>query len=319
MKVFITRKIPVAAKNMLAENGISVGVFPHDRIITKQELIKSAKNADGIISLLTEKFDKEVLDSLTKCKVIANYAVGFNNIDIEYAKSKGIVVTNTPDVLTDATAEIAVSLVLACARRIPESDKFIRDGKFKGWEPDLLKGVQLSNKTFGLVGCGRIGQATARRIKGFGCKIIYYNRTKKDEFENEIGAKKVSLNTLMKRADIVSIHLPLNSDTHQLLNKEKLDLLKSNAILVNTARGEIIDEKYLIKLLKKNKINSAGFDVYENEPKINPELLTLQNVVLLPHIGSATVETRDEMAKLTAINVINVLHGKRPKTPVNSI
>lgn len=319
MKVFITRKIPIAAKELLTKNGFTVVVFPYNRVITKQELIKYAKNADGIISLLTEKFDKEVLDNLPKCKVIANYAVGFNNIDIDYATSKKIVITNTPKVLTDATAEIAASLVLACARRIPESDKFMRDEKFKGWEPELFKGVQLTGKTFGLVGCGRIGQATAKRIKGFGCKIIYYNRTKKSEFENEVGAKKVSLNTLMKKSDIVSIHLPLNSETNQLLNKEKLDLLKPNSILINTARGEIIDEKYLIKLLKTNKINSAGFDVYENEPKINPQLLKLSNVVLLPHIGSATVETRDEMAKLAATNVIKVLNGKRPKTPVNSI
>ena len=316
MKVFITRKIPLIAKELLVKNGFTVKIFPHDRIITKEELLKNAKNADAIIALLTEKFDKEILDKLTNCKIIANYAVGFNNIDIDYAKSKKITITNTPSVLTDATAEIAASLVLACARRIPESDKFMREGKFKGWEPSLFKGVQLTGKTFGLVGCGRIGQATAKRIKGFGCKIIYYNRTKKSEFEKEVGAKKVSLDKVMRTADIVSIHLPLNQSTTQLLDKNKLDMLKANAIIVNTARGEIIDEKYLIKLLKKNKIHSAGFDVYENEPKVNPELLTLKNVVLLPHIGSGTIETRDEMAKLAANNVINVLKNKKPITPV---
>ena len=319
MKVFITRKIPSIAKELLVKNGFTVKIFPHDRIITKAELIKDAKNADGIIALLTEKFDREILDSLLKCKVISNYAVGFNNIDIDYATSKKITVTNTPKVLTDATAEIAASLVLACARRIPESDRFMRDGKFNGWEPALFKGVQLTGKTFGLVGCGRIGQATARRIKGFGCKIIYYNRSKKSKFEKEVGAKQVSLNKLMKTSDILSIHLPLNSATNQLLDRTKLDLLKSNAIVVNTARGEIIDEKYLIKLLKKSKIHSAGFDVYENEPIVNPDLLTLENVVLLPHIGSGTTETRDEMAKLVANNVINVLKGLGPITPVNVI
>lgn len=317
MNVFITRKISSVAKNLLLKNGFKVKVFPHDRIITKAELIKNAKNADAIIALLTEKYDKEVIDQLANCKIIANYAVGFNNIDLEYAKLKGIVVTNTPDVLTDSTAEIAVSLILACARRIPESDRFMRNNKFKGWEPELLKGVQLSGKTFGLIGAGRIGQATAKRIKGFGCKIIYYNKSKKLEFEKELGAKKVSLDQLLKRSDLISIHLPLNSSTKLLVDKSKLELLKPNSIIVNTARGEIIDEKHLIKMLKKNRIFGAGFDVYENEPLVNPELLKLNNVVLLPHIGSSTNETRDKMAELAAINVINVLNGKKAITPVN--
>jgi glyoxylate reductase len=317
MNVFITRKISSVAKNLLLKNGFKVKVFPHDRIITKAELIKNAKNADAIIALLTEKYDKEVIDQLANCKIIANYAVGFNNIDLEYAKLKGIVVTNTPDVLTDSTAEIAVSLILACARRIPESDRFMRNNKFKGWEPELLKGVQLSGKTFGLIGAGRIGQATAKRIKGFGCKIIYYNKSKKLEFEKELGAKKVSLDQLLKRSDLISIHLPLNSSTKLLVDKSKLELLKPNSIIVNTARGEIIDEKHLIKMLKKNRIFGAGFDVYENEPLVNPELLKLNNVVLLPHIGSSTNETRDKMAELAARNVINVLNGKKAITPAN--
>lgn len=317
MNVFITRKLPNLAKEILEKNGIQVKVFPHDRIITREELKKNAKNADGIIALLTEKYDKEMINALPNCKVIANYAVGFNNIDIDYAKSKGVIITNTPNVLTDATAEIAASLVVACARRIPEGEKLMRDGKFKGWEPELLKGVQLSGKTFGIIGAGRIGQATARRLKGFGCKIIYYNKSKKVDFENEFGAKKVSLNKLLKTADIISIHLPLNTDTKLLLDKEKLELLKPRAIIVNTARGEIIDEKYLIKMLKKGRIFSAGFDVYDKEPLVNPELLKLANVVLLPHLGSATLETRDEMAKLAAKNIINVLSGKKAITPVN--
>lgn len=317
MKVFITRKIPNSAKDLLDKNGFTVKVFPHNRIITKDELVKNAKDADGIIALLTEKYDKEIIDQLPKCKIIANYAVGFNNIDIEYAKSKGIIVTNTPKILTDATAEIAVSLVIACARRITEAEQYMRNGKFKGWEPELLHGIQLTGKTFGIIGAGRIGQAAARRIKGFGCKIIYYNRSKKNEFEKELGAKKVTLDKLMKTADIISVHLPLNTITKGLINKEKLELMKANAIVVNTARGEIVDEKHLIKMLKKGRIFSAGFDVYENEPIVNPELFKLKNVVLLPHIGSATIETRNKMAELTALNVINVLSGKNPITPVN--
>ena len=183
MKVFITRKIPEVAEKYLRENGIKVKVFPEDRIILRDELIDNCKEVEGIISLLTEKFDQEVLDELKKCKIISNYAVGFNNIDVEYAKSKGIVVTNTPDVLTDATAEIAVALILACARRITESDRFMRDNNFKGWRPDLFKGIQLNNKILGIVGAGRIGRATARRMYGFGCKIVYFNRSRKNNFE----------------------------------------------------------------------------------------------------------------------------------------
>jgi glyoxylate reductase len=317
MKVFITRKISSVAKELLQQEGISVKEYSENKAISRQELIKNAKDADGIISLLTEKFDEELIDKLEKCKIIANYAVGFNNIDIKYAKSKGIVVTNTPDVLTDATAEIAVSLVLACARRIVESDNFMREKKFVGWEPKLYQGIQLTGKTIGIIGIGRIGQATARRLKGFGCKIIYYNKSKKHEFEKELNAKKVSLSKLMSTSDIISIHLPLNSSTKQLLSKEKLELLKPTAILINSARGEIINEKHLIKMLKQKRIFAAGFDVYENEPDYNEKLLKLKNVVLLPHIGSATFETRDKMAELTAKNVINVLRGKKPITPVN--
>ncbi len=316
MKVFISRKIPVLAKNILIKNGITVKEFPHDRTITREELLEHASNADGIISTLNEKYDKEVIDQLKNCKIIANYAVGFNNIDIQYAKSKNISVTNTPNVLTDATAEIAVSLILSCARRIPESEIFMREDKFIGWEPELFLGVQLTGKTVGIIGAGRIGMATAKRMKAFDCKIVYYNRTKKLKFENEFGAKKVSLEKLLKISDIISIHLPLNSETNGLINKEKLKLLKSTAIVVNTARGEIIDENYLIVMLKKKKIYSAGFDVYKNEPNFNKELIKMQNVVLLPHIGSATIETRNKMAELVAKNVANVLLGKKALTPV---
>ncbi len=316
MKIFITRKIQPVAKELLEKEGFKVTVFNKNRPITKEELLKKAKDADAIISLLTEKFDKEVIDQLPKCKIIANFAVGYNNIDVKYANEKGIIVTNTPDVLTEATAETAVSLILACAKRIPEVDRFVRENKFKGWEPELFIGVELKNKTVGIIGAGRIGYETAKRIKAFGTKIIYYNRSRKENFEKELNAKKVSLNKLLKTADIISLHIPLNSETHHLLNKDNLQLLKPTAILVNTARGEVVDEKYLIRMLKKKKIFSAGFDVYENEPNLNPELFKLANVVLLPHIGSATNESRSAIAELAAKNVIRVLKGKKPVTPV---
>ena len=316
MKVLITRKIPSIAKELLIQNGIEVKESSLKRPLTKIELIKFAKDADGILSLLSDKFDKEVIDQLPKCKVIANYAVGFNNIDISYAKKRGIIITNTPDVLTDATAEIAVSLILACSRRIVESENYMRQLKFKGWEPELFLGIQLSGKKAGIIGAGRIGQATAKRLKAFGCEILYYGKSKKPNFEKETNAEKVDLNILMKSSDFISIHLPLNSETKNLLDKEKLDLLKPTAIIVNTARGEILDEKYLIELLKNKKIFSAGFDVYENEPKLNKALFKLKNVVLLPHIGSATFETRNKMAELAAKNILNILNGKDALTPV---
>ncbi len=317
MKVYITRKISSVAKKLLQNEGILVEEYSGGKAIPRKQLVKNVKEVDGIISLLTEKIDRELIDNLKNCKIIANYAVGFNNIDIKYANSKGIIVTNTPDVLTDATAEIAVSLVLTCARRIVESDQFMRGKKFTGWEPKLYQGIQLTGKTIGIIGAGRIGQATAKRLKSFGCKIIYFNKSRKFEFEKELNAKKVSLNKLMKTSDVVSIHLPLNQQTKNLLNKEKLELLKTSAIIVNTARGEIMDEKYLVTMLNKKRIFGAGFDVYENEPNYNEELLKLENTVLLPHIGSATFETRDKMAELAAKNVINVLKGKKSITPIN--
>lgn len=317
MKILITRKLPGNIEKQLRREGFTVSTFKEDRPITHKEFIEKGKIADAIISLLTDKINKSVIDQLKKCKVIANYAVGYNNIDIEYAKSKGIVVTNTPDILTDATADLAVSLVLACARKIVDGEKFMRSKKFKGWEPQLFLGVELKGKTVGIIGAGRIGQATAKRLKAFGTKITYYSRKEKPEFEIETGATKSTLNSLLKNSDIISLHIPLTNETENLLNAQKLNLLKPNAILINTARGEVLDEKYLIKMLKKKKIHSAGFDVYDGEPRVNKELLKLDNVVLLPHLGSATIEARTKMAELCAENVYRVLKGKSPKTPVN--
>ncbi|MDP3582204.1 MAG: NAD(P)-dependent oxidoreductase, partial [Ignavibacteria bacterium] len=229
---------------------------------------------------------------------------------------KNLVVTNTPYVLTDATADLTVALILACARRLREGEQMMRENKFDGWKPNMLLGFDLKGKTVGIIGAGRIGRATARRLKGFGVKIIYFDRKKRDEFETEFLSTRVNLKELMKKSDIISVHLPLSKETHHILNKENLSLMRKTAVIVNTSRGEIIEEKALIKLLKLKKIFAAGFDVYENEPNINPELRTLENVFLLPHIGSATVETRAAMALLAANNIINVLNGNEPITPI---
>lgn len=316
MKVFITRKLPGEPEKLLKKNGFKVSVYKEDKAIPRDEFLDKSKDADAVLSLLTEKIDKEAIDNFSKCKIVANCAVGFNNIDVQYAKVKNLVVTNTPYVLTDATADLTVALILACARRLREGEQMMRENKFDGWKPNLLLGFDLKGKTVGIIGAGRIGRSTARRLKGFGVKIIYFDRKKRDEFETEFLSTRVNLKELMKKSDIISVHLPLSKETHHLINKENLSLMKKTAVIVNTSRGDIIEEKALIKLLKQNKIFAAGFDVYENEPNINPELRTLENVFLLPHIGSATVESRAAMALLAANNIINVLNGKEPITPI---
>lgn len=316
-KVFITSQIPEIGIELLIKKGFLVDVFNGKNQIKSGELIKRAKDSSALITLLSDKINKEIIDHLSETKIIANYAVGFNNIDIEYARQKGIIVTNTPDVLTESTADLTLALILACSRRIYEGIELVRRRKFKGWAPKLLLGKELNDKTVGIIGMGRIGFAVAKRVRAFGCKIIYFSRKRNIIAEDVTKAKKVSLNELMKKSDIITIHIPLNVHTRNLINKEKLDLMKKDAIIINTARGEVIDENYLIDMLKNKKIFSAGFDVYQNEPKVNPELLKLENVIALPHIGSATYEARNKMSELVAKNVIAVLSGKRPLTPVN--
>jgi glyoxylate reductase len=316
MQVYFTREIPVIAETLLKKKGITPVVYRKNNPIPKTTLIRNIRNADALISLLSDKIDISIIDAMPKCKVIANYAVGYNNIDVVYAKSKGIIVTNTPDVLTESTAEITLALTLACSRRLPEGQEMMKENKFKGWSPKLLLGIELTGKYFGIIGAGRIGTATAIRAKAFGTKILYCSNHKNQLLETLTGASKVSLPKLLSISDVISLHLPLTPESFHLLNKNNLKLLKPTAILVNTARGEIVDENELIKILKNNKIFAAGFDVYENEPNINPDLLKLNNVVLLPHVGSGTVEARNKMAELAAKNVIAVLSGKKPITVV---
>lgn len=315
MKVFITREIPEAAYNLLKNKKIDVKVYSEEKPIPYQVLKKEVQDVDGVISLLTDRFDEEMINSMNSCKIIANYAVGYNNINISYANKKGITVSNTPDVLTNSTADLAMTLVLACSRRLVEGVDIMRKKRFNGWQPRLLLGIELNGKNFGIIGAGRIGTAVAKRASGFGVNLLYYDGRENPEIES-IGGEKVSLKFLLKNSDIISVHLPLTDNTYHLLNKERLSLIKPSAVLVNTARGEIVDENELISMLRENKLFSAGFDVYENEPKLHPELYNLNNVVLLPHIGSATMDARTEMAKLAAENIISVLSGKGAITPV---
>ncbi|HEY6906774.1 MAG TPA: D-glycerate dehydrogenase [Ignavibacteriaceae bacterium] len=315
MKVFITREIPGTASDLLKSKNIKVKTYKGDKPIPYKLLKKEVKEVEGIISLLTDKIDEEMIDSMNRCKVIANYAVGYNNINVPYADSKGIIVTNTPDVLTDSTADLAFALILACSRRVIEGEEIMRKKKFKGWQPKLLLGIELKGKNFGIIGTGRIGTAVAKRAAGFGVKILYYDN-KENTLINSLGVKKVGLDILLKNSDIITLHLPLNEMTFHLLDKKRLQLLKRTAVFINTARGELVEENELINMLKRGRIFSAGFDVYENEPHINPELYKLRNVVLLPHLGSATEDSRGNMARLAAENVIAVLKGNSPITPV---
>ncbi len=319
MKVFITKELPGNPEKMLRKNGFKVTIHKGNRPVSRRELIKESADADALICLLTDKIDREIIAGLKKCRVIANVAVGFNNIDIGAATEKNIIVTNTPDILTDATADLTMALLLAAARRIPEGERMMRANAFKGWKPDLLLGVELKNKILGIAGAGRIGSAVAQRAKAFGMKIIYTDHKQNPVIDIEEGAEMVPLNTLLKKSDIISFHLPLNQTTRHILNCANIKHLKRNAIIINTSRGEIIEEECLIKALKEKKILAAGLDVYENEPEINKEFLKLENVVLLPHIGSATRETRANMASLAAVNVLNILKGKEAQTPVNRI
>jgi glyoxylate reductase len=317
-KVFVTRKILEEGLNMLRER-YDVEVSDYDGIIPREMLLKKVKGADALLSLLTDNIDAEVMDPAgPNLKIIANYAVGYNNIDVEEATKRGIMVTNTPGVLTETTADFAWTLLMAIARRIVEADKFVREGKFRGWEPMLLLGTDVFGATLGIVGFGRIGQAMARRALGFNMRVLYYDNSRIDEqIEKELKATFVDLPTLLKESDFVTLHVPLTKQTHHLIGEKELKMMKKDAYLINTARGPAVDEKALVKALKEGWIKGAALDVFENEPEIEPELLKLDNVVLAPHIASASYATRSKMSVMVAENIIKALNGEVPPNLVN--
>lgn len=316
-RVFVTRKIPEEGIDLLKKH-FTVRVFQSDRIITKEELLRNAKDCQYLLCLLTDPIDSEVLHKLN-LKGIANYAVGYNNIDIKTATQLDIPVCNTPGVLTEATADLTWALLLSLSRKIVLADSFIRDGKFSGWGPMLFLGGDFYGKTLGIIGLGRIGTAVARRAKGFGMKVIYYNRTSNEQAEKELSAKKVPLDFLLKRADYVSLHCPYTKETYHLIDEDELSMMKKEAYLVNTARGKVINEQALIRSLKKKKIAGAALDVYYDEPTVSDELKNLPNVVLTPHIGSASIQTRTKMAIMAAENLIAIAEGKQPPNLVNKV
>lgn len=314
--VYVTRKLPEGGLAHLEEVH-QVEVNAHDRPLTREELLEVVSKFDAVICLLSDSIDSAVINAAKgRVRIFANYAVGYDNIDIAAAASAGIHVSNTPGVLTDATADIAWALLLAAARRIVPAHNYTRAGNFKGWHPTEFLGQDFFGSTLGIVGAGRIGQAVARRAKGFGMKVLYFNRSAKPEFEDECGAGRVSLETLLKESDFISLHAPLTEETRNMLDARRLDMLKPTAVLVNTARGPIMDEEHLAKMLRSGRLAGAGLDVYAREPVIHPDLMDLDNVVLLPHIGSASWRTRLKMANMCADNVLAVLSGKLPLNPV---
>jgi glyoxylate reductase len=317
-KIVVTRRIPEPAVEMLREAG-DVWVSPDDRPLEVSELHDAIAGADVVVTLLHDKVDDAFLDAAgDQLRAVCNVAVGFDNIDVPAATKRGVLVTNTPAVLTEATADLAMTLILAVTRRIGEGERIIRAREPWSWHMFMLLGTGLQGKTLGVVGMGAIGQSLARRAKAFGMEIVYSDaRQAPAEVEQELGARRVELDELLRTADVVSIHAPLMDETRHLINAETLGLMKDSAYLVNSARGPIVDEAALVDALKAGQIAGAGLDVYENEPETHPGLVELDNVVLLPHLGSATIETRTAMGVLAAENAVLALRGERPKTPVN--
>jgi len=316
MKIFVTRKIPQPGLDLL-QRELELEINPENRVLTKEEIIKGMQGKDGLLCLLTDSIDKDVVFSEPKLKMIASYAVGYNNIDVKAATEKGIPVSNTPGVLTDTTAEMAWALLFSVTRRIVEGDTFTRAGRFEGWDPMLMHGQDVSNKTLGIIGAGRIGTSFALKSKGFNMNVLYVDDRVNKTLEQELKAKKVDFYPLLKSSDFVSLHVSLNKETHHLIGEKELKMMKKTAVLINTSRGPVIDEQLLVKALKERWIFGAGLDVYEYEPDISEELKKLDNAILQPHSASATIETRTKMAIMAAENMIAGLKGDIPPNCVN--
>ncbi len=316
-RVYVTRMLPLSALERM--NGrLDWSVNPEDRVLERAELLAAVNDVDGLLCLLTDTIDAEVFDAAPRLKVVANYAVGYNNIDVAEASRRGILVTNTPGVLTETTADLTWALILAIARRIVEGDRFMRAGKFTGWAPMLLLGSDVYGKTLGIVGIGQIGQAVARRALGFNMRILYHDQWELPPVaEQLLHADDVSLEELLQQSDFVTLHVPLLPETHHLIGARELEMMKPTAYLINASRGPVVDETALVEALRNGVIKGAALDVFEEEPAMKPGLAELDNVVVVPHLGSATIETRTAMADLAVDNLLAFFSGERPPTPVN--
>lgn len=318
-KIFITRKVPGNAVKALLDGGHGVVISPYDRPLEKDELLQDVVGIDALLSLLTDKIDAAVFDAAgPQLKVVANYAVGFDNVDVVEATKRGIVVTNTPsDEVNEAVAEHTWALTLALARRVVEADEAVRRGAYSGWEPDIFIGTSLVGKTFGIVGLGRIGAMVARRAAGFGVKVVYYNRSRNEAVEKELGLTYLGLDELLAQSDFVSIHVPLTPETRHMFNAGLFAKMKRGSYLINTARGPIVDEHDLVAVLREGQLMGAALDVFDNEPHLNPELVNMNNVILTPHIASATTEARNKMAEAAVGAIMDTLAGNKPHNMVD--
>lgn len=314
-RVLVTRDIPESGIVMLKEK-YEVVVNREDIPMTKEEMLAEFPRYDAVLTALSDVIDEEVMKAAPSVKIYANYAVGFNNFDVESAKNMDIAMTNTPDVLSDSTAETAWALLFAVSRRILEADRYVREGKWERFAHKLLLGQDVYEKTLGIIGAGRIGQRFAEKARGYHMRILYHNRERNLDFEKRFNASYVELDELYSESDFISLHCPLTEQTRHLVDADAFKKMKFSSIIINTSRGPVIDEEALVEALKNNEIWGAGLDVYENEPEIHPELLKMENVVLLPHLGSATSETRERMSQMCARNIIEVLEGRDPVNPV---
>jgi glyoxylate reductase len=314
--VHVTRRLPAPGIEPLRSAGFTVDLHDDDLPPPRHELLARVAPADGLVCTLTERVDAEVLDAAPGLRVVANLAVGIDNVDLEAAADRGVVVTNTPGVLTEASADLAWTLLLAAARRVPEGDRLVRSGTWAGWAPAELLGRPVWGTTLGIIGMGAIGTAVARRARGFGMTVLYHNRRRAPAAEAEVGATYVSLDELFERSDVVSIHTPLNAESRHLVDAAALAKMKRTAVLVNVGRGPVVDEAALVEALRSGEIAAAGLDVYEREPELAAGLAELDNVVLMPHAGSATAAARAAMVDLACANVVAVLQGRPALTPV---
>jgi len=311
--IFVTRQIPEIGLRLLTQSGARVDVNPEDRALTRKELLKGVQGRDAVLCLLTDRIDDEVMAAAgPQCQIFSNCAVGYNNIDLEAAQRRGLRITNTPGVLTDATADFTWALLFAAARRVVESDAFMRTGQWQGWGPLQFLGTNVSGATLGIVGAGRIGENVALKSIGFGMRVLYTHPRKNFVLEKSLRAARVDLDVLLAQSDFISLHVPLTEKTRHLISSREFGLMKPHAILINTARGPVVDENALVKALRENRIAGAALDVYENEPVTAPGLLDLPNVVACPHLASATKEARSRMADIAARNLLAVLNGNEP-------
>ena len=306
-RVFVTRRLALAPSSVLGA-GVEIDQYDSESALPRDELLRRVHQASALLPILGDRVDKELLDAAPRLRIVANHAVGYDNVDVPACTARGVWVTNTPDVLTDSTADLAWALILALARRLREGERMLRAGQFRGWAPTMLLGRELRDRTLGILGYGRIGRAVARRAEGFGMRVLFTAR-----------GGGVPFDELLEHSDVLSIHCPLNAQTRHLIGPSELLRMKRGALLINTARGPIVDEAALVAALEAGHLGGAALDVFENEPTVHPGLIGRDDVVLLPHLGSATQETRERMARIALEQIERVMRGERPTTAVNEL